>query len=241
MAQARQTSETTRGQAPYPAGSSAAERGQPRIPSPVNITAIALRSLSGVYDMQLSAARLALQTQARAAVALGWPDYSELFRLGDGQAKRTFAKGTEQLLHSAQQAGATISEIQRELGTLMERNAEALAESWQQGLEEIGIQAEESLEEMKELTRQQVEEAMRAAESLGDATRQAVRESSEKFRETVRQGAERGRELMSEQGEAVREQGEIVRREGERVAGATRAAAEEVEMEKGPRRGGRAA
>ena len=229
--QASQASERAPEQATYPSDS---PRGLGRIPSPINIAAIGLRSLGGIYDMQLSAARLALQTQARAAVAFGWPDYSELFRLGDGQARHTFSKGTEQLLHSTQQARATLAEIQREIGTLMERNAQTLAESWQQGLEEIGIQAEESLEEMKELTRQQVEEALRAAESLGEATRQAVRESSEKFRETVRQGADQGRETMSEQGE-------MVRREGGRVAGATRPAAEDVEMEKGPRRGGRAA
>jgi hypothetical protein len=232
MPQARQTTESgleqeyrqpEQGQSGQ--GGRYATYGQARGPT-INIAAIALRGIGEAYDMQMAAARLAFQTQARAAVAFGWPDFSDLFRMGDAQSKRIFSKSTEQLLASAQQANATLSELQREVGKLIECNAETMAESWQQGLEEISIQAEESLEQMKELTRQQVEEAMRAAESLSEATRQAMRESSEKFRETVRQGAERGQEAMSEGGEMAREQGETVQEEAQ---------------EKTSRRGGRAA
>lgn len=254
MAQARQTGENEQAQQGYGQGGRAeqaggqyggrqggergqygGERSQGRPPAAINIAAVALRGLSEAYDMQVTATRLALQTQARAAVAFGWPDYSELFRIGDGRAKRSFAIGTEQLLHTAQQAGQTFSEVQREVGKLMECNAESLAESWQQGLEEFGIQAEESLEQMRELARQQVEQAMQAAESLGDATRQAVRESGEQFRESVRQGAETARQGAERGREMISEGAETVRKEGERVAGAARG--EEEGEERATRRG----
>lgn len=227
MAQARQASEYDQEQqSPRQSRSG----GQGRSPSTINIAAIALRGLSEAYDMQVAATRLALQTQARAAVAFGWPDFSDLFRVGDDRAKRAFASGTEQLLHCAEQAKETMSEVQRHIGKLIEYNAINAAENWQQGLEEFGVQAEESLDQMKELARQQVEEAMRAAESFGEATREAVREGGEQFRETVRHGAERGRELISEQSETIR-------KEGERATGAVRRGAEEVEEEeKGSRR-----
>jgi vacuolar-type H+-ATPase subunit H len=241
MAQARRPNENEQGQQSYQqsrqsgqTSSQARENYEGRIPSTINIAAVALRGLGEAYDMQMAAARLALQTQARAAVAFGWPDYSEFFRLGSGRAKRAFATSTEQLLNSAQQTSETISEVQREVGKLIECNAESIAESWQQGLEEFSIQAEESLEQMKDLARQQVEEAMQTAESLGSATRKAVRESGEQFRETVRQGAERGREMMSEQGEQVREQ-------TERTSAAAGGAGEEQEQERSGRRSGRAA
>ena len=184
--------------------------------------------------MQVAVARLAMQIQARAAVAFGWPDYSEFFRLGIGRAKRAFATGTERFLSSAQQASETICEAQREVGRLMECNAESMAESWQHGLEEFGIQAEESLGQIRELARQQVEEARQAAESIGDATREAVRQSGEQFRESVRQGAERGRELMSEGSEAVQ-------RETERAGNAAQAGTEEEEHERSGGRRSRAA
>ena len=249
MAQARRASESEQGQAPYQESyreSEQSEQGgqqmggrsgerQGRIPSTINIAAVALRSMSEAYDMQLAATRLAWQTQARAAAAFGWPDYSGFFRRDEGRAKRVFATGTEHLLATAQQARQTLAEVQREVGRLIECNAESMAESWQQGLEEFAVQAEESLDQMKELARQQIDEAMQAAESLGDATREAVRQGGEQFRETVRQGAERGREAtreasergreaISEQAERTREQGHQVEEETERSGRRGRAA-----------------
>jgi len=231
MAQARRASENEQEQVSYREPGQSGQMGrqggerQGRVPSTINIAAVALRGLGEAYDMQVAAARLAFQTQARAASAFGWPDYSDLFRLGSGRARRMFASGTEQLLSTAQQANQALCEVQREVGKLIEANAESMAESWQQGLEEFAVQAEESLDQMRELARQQLDEAMQAAESLGDATRDAVRQTGEQFRETVRQGAERGREAISEQGEAMREPSRQA----------------EEEPERGSRRGGRAA
>ena len=201
-------------------------RGGPQ-PSIINMTAIAARGMGQLYDMQMAATRMLLQTQARAAAAFGIPDYSDLFRVGDDRARRVFATGTEHLFDATQRASDTIRQIQHHMGRLVESNAMNVSESWRHGLEEFATQAEESLQQLQELTRQQADEALRAAESFGEATRESIRQGGEEFRETMRQGAERGREVAAETGEAVRA-------EGERVAGQARG--EEQEAERGARR-----
>src|SRR5437868_3487317 len=59
--------------------------------SQAHLTSLALRSIGQVYDMNLSAARVLLQTQARAASALGLPDWSGLFNSVDVRARHVFS------------------------------------------------------------------------------------------------------------------------------------------------------
>lgn len=162
----------------------------------VNISAIAMRGFGQFYDLQASAARMILQSQARAASAFGLPDYSHLFQFSDERTKRAFSSTREQLLNTAQQTKGTLQEVQREVGKLIEIQAVSVAENWQQSLQELSAQAEEHMNQLKELARQQAEQAKQATESLSDAARESFREGSQQLRETMQQGAETGREAM---------------------------------------------
>ncbi len=196
-------------------------------PSMVNMTAMAARGLGQIYDMQLAASRMLLQTQARAASVFGIPDYSGLFRIGDDRARRVFSTTTDELVEVTQRTSDTVSEIQRHVGRLLEVNAVNMSESWRQGLQEFATQAEDSLEQLQELARQQADEAVRAAQEFSEMTRQTMRQGGEEMRETMRQGAERGREATAEAGEAARQEAERAgqaEQEGERAGRRTRAA-----------------
>lgn len=200
----------------------------------LSVPMVAMRGVGQLYDMQMAATRIMLQTQASAASAFGWPDFSGLFRIADDRAKRVFSAGTEQILHLAEQANEATSEVQRQLGRVLEFHAVNAAENWQHGLEELGTQAEESLEELKEIARQQAEETMRAAQALSEEARETMREGGEQFRQVIRQGAEETRQAAAQEGEAGREQMERAAseaREGAREAG------EEIQsQERGQRR-----
>lgn len=195
---------------------------------------MAMRGLGQIYDMQITATRLLLQAQASAACAFGWPDYSGLFRIADERAKHVFSSGAEQFMHLADQANQTASEVQRQFGRLLEVQTVHAAETWQRGLEELGMQTEESLEELKEIARQQAEEAMLTAEALSEEARESMRQGGEQFRESVRQGAEQTRQFAAQQGEASREQAE--RAGGAAREGASQQAAGEEEAQAGQER-----
>lgn len=202
-------------------GQQRSQQGQGRTAS-LSVPMIAMRGVGQLYDMQVAAARIMLQTQASAACAFGWPDFSGLFKIADDRAKRVFSAGTEQILHLAEQANQATSEVQRQVGRMLEFHTVNAAENWQHGLEELGAQAEESLEELKELARQQAEEAMRAAQAMGEQARESMREGGEQFRQTLHQGAEQGRENVAQMGEAGREEAEQAgasAREGAREGG----------------------
>ena len=171
----------------------------------LQFTSVALRGVGQVYDINLAAARVLLQTQARAAAAFGWPDFSELFNTADRRTRGVFSSSAEQILHTARRASEAASELQRQLGRVVETQAVTVAENWQRGLEEIGQQADESLTQLSETVRQQAEEARRATESLGRASRESVRQGSEQWRESTQEGFQRSREVGSQVQGAARE------------------------------------
>ena len=57
--------------------SQGSEQGARR--APIHVTALALRGIGQLYDMNVAATRVLLQTHARAASAFGFPDWSGLF------------------------------------------------------------------------------------------------------------------------------------------------------------------
>lgn len=184
--------------------------GQQASRSSMSIPSIAFRGMGRLYDMQVAATRLMLQTQASAASALGFPDCSGLFRIADDRAKRVFSTGTEELLHLAERTNETTSEIQREVGRLLEVQAVNEAENWQRGLQELRTQAEQSLEEFKELARTQAEEAMRMAEQISQQGQQMMREGGEQMREGMAQAGQ--------QAESAGRQAESSARRGQQQA-----------------------
>lgn len=191
--------------------SSGAQRNEQTHSPHVSVTAVALRSMGQLYDINLAATRTVLQAQARTAAAFGWPDYSDLFSVADDRIKRVFSTGTEQLLETAQHAQETLGEVQRQVGRLVECQTVNLAENWQRGIEELGTQTEQSLSQLSEVTRRQVDELEQATEQLGEAARENIRQGGEQFRQQAREGAEQGREATERAGQA----GERASQEGE--------------------------
>jgi hypothetical protein len=151
-----------------------------------------LRSIGQVYDMNLSATRVLLQTQARAASALGLPDWSGLFGSVDERARHVFAAGAEQLVSTAQRANEVAVDLQREVGRVVETQTATVAETLKQGLEELGSQASEGLSQLVQSTRQQAEEAERVASALNERLRESIRQGGEQARDQMRRSQEEG-------------------------------------------------
>jgi ElaB/YqjD/DUF883 family membrane-anchored ribosome-binding protein len=180
---------------------------------PGNIAAIALRSASQVYDINLSATRVLWQTQARAAAAFGLPDWSPLFDGASDRAREVFANSAEQVIQTAQKAGEAAVELQRQVGRVIETQAAQAAESWQRGLEELGNQASEGLNQLCETARETAEEAQRTAQTLGEEARHTFSQGIDQARQHAQAGFERGREAIAQAGDAVRREGEAVNEE----------------------------
>jgi hypothetical protein len=148
--------------------------------------------------MNMAATRVLLQTQARAASALGLPDWSGWFESVDERARRIFSTGAEQLLDTAQRASEATTELQREVGRVIETQNATVAQTLQQGMQELGSQASEGLNQLVETVREQAEEAERAAIEMGEQMRQAVEEGAN--------GMRRGRGQVQQ---AVEQAGEV--------------------------------
>src|SRR5207245_6376843 len=127
-----------------------------------------------VDDRSLSAARVVLQTQARAASAIGLPDWTGWFQSVDERARRVFSTGAEQILNTAQRASEATAELQREVGRVVDTQTTTVAQTLQQGLEELGSQTSEGLNQLIETAREQAEEAERASSEMGEQMRSAI-------------------------------------------------------------------
>ncbi len=171
--------------------------------TPVHLTALALRSIGQVYDMNLSAARVMLQTQARVASAIGLPDWSGLFNVVDDRARHVFSSGAEQLLDTTRRANEVATELQREVGRVAETQAATVAQTLQHGFEELGQQASESLNQLVETARQQAEQAERVAQSMGEEMRTSIEQGGEQMRNE----AQRAQESFGQAAEQVAEEG----------------------------------
>jgi DNA anti-recombination protein RmuC len=158
--------------------------------APVHLTALAVKSLGQVYDMNLSAARVMMQTQARAASAIGLPDWSGWFGAVDERARHVFAAGAEQLVNTAQRASEAAAELQREVGRVVESQTTSVAETFKQGLQELGSQATEGFNQLVQTTRQQAEEAERVASSFNEKLRETMHQGTEQMRDQMRSGQE---------------------------------------------------
>lgn len=158
-------------------------------PTPVQATAYALRSLGQVYDIQVATTRLLLQGQARAAAAFGWPDWSGVFDQADDRTRHLFATSAEQLVEATQRANDAATELQQQLGRVVQSQAAAVADSVQHSLQEIGEQTGEGLRQLYDSARQQAEQAERVAQSAGQEWRDSLREGSAQARQAFRDAA----------------------------------------------------
>ena len=144
-----------------------------------NFAEIALRGTALLWDLQLEAVRNMWHAQARSAAMLGVPDYSHLFFVADERARRVFSTGAEQLFTTARHATETLSEVQHELGRLVEEQTIGITEEIRQRIEELGRRTEEGIEEIHRLARQNVGEAKRAMEETVAAASAAAGQTGE--------------------------------------------------------------
>lgn len=180
----------------------------------IRLTSVALRGVGQVCDLQMTAARMLLRSQARAMAAFGWPDVTGLFNSADERTRNLYATAAEQMVRAAQRAGEAATELQREVSRLVDTQAAMAVENWQRGLEEIGTQAEQGLNELCETTRRTAEEAAEATRTTAEATRETLREGGTAVRHAVRESADATRAAMRESGDAtrqvLREAGQVV-------------------------------
>ena len=173
--------------------------------APVQLSMLALRGMGQVYDINLAAARMLLQTQARAASVFGLPDWSGLFEQGDERTRSLLSGGAEQLVQQVERVGEATAELQRQVGRVVETQTSTMVETLHQGIDELGNQTTEALKQLCDTARQQADEAERAAESVSQTLRETVRQSGEKLREVTRQGGEQARDAAQQAGEETRE------------------------------------
>ena len=195
----------TQGQ-PGPQGQQDQQRGQQQGQGrqiPAHLTELTLRGIGQVYDMNLSAARVLLQTQARAASAFGLPDMSGLFNSVDERARHVFSTGAEEFVNTAKRANEVASELQREVGRVVETQTATMAETFKQGLQQLGSQTNEGLNQLVQTTRQQAEEAERVASQLGEDMRNQMQQEGNKARERMQQNGEQGRSDLQRIGEQM--------------------------------------
>jgi len=155
----------------------------------VQVASLAWRSLGQLADINVAATRVLLQTNARAASALGWPDWSGVFDQADERARRLFSDGVEQLVDAARRANDAAAELQHQVGRVVETQTVTVAESLQQGLQELGNQASVGLNQLCEAAREQADEAERLAQSVTQQVKDSVREGGQQLRDMTRQGA----------------------------------------------------
>jgi ElaB/YqjD/DUF883 family membrane-anchored ribosome-binding protein len=173
--------------------------------APVQIAELALRGANQLFDMQLSTLRTVWQTQARAAAAFGFPDCSPLFEGNgfDDRIREMRAKGAEQFVNTTQRATETVAEIQRQVGELVQTQAATAAQTWQQGLEQLGAQADESLQQWRSTAQQQTEQLGNVTRAIGERAQESLREGSERLRAQTQEAGQRGREIITQSGDQV--------------------------------------
>ena len=172
--------------------------------APVQLSMLALRGMGQVYDINLAAARMLLQTQARAASVFGLPDWSGLFEQGDERTRSLLSGGAEQLVQQVERVGEAAAELQRQVGRVVETQTSTMVETLHQGIDELGNQTTEALKQLCDTARQQADDAERAAQTVSQTLRETVRQSGEKLREVTREGGEQARDATEQGGEEVR-------------------------------------
>jgi hypothetical protein len=176
-----------------------------RRPAPVQMSMLALRGMGQVYDINFTAARMLLQTQARAASLFGLPDWTGLFEHGDERTRSLLSGGAEQLVQQAERVGEAAAELQRQVGRVVETQASTMVETLHQGIDELGNQTTEALKQLCDTARQQADEAERAAQTMSQTLRETVRQGGEKLRDVTRQGGEQVREATRQGAEQARD------------------------------------
>ncbi len=129
-----------------------------------HIAELAIRGAGLLLDFQLQTARDLFELQARSAALFGVPDCSSLFNAADDRARRIFSEGAEHVAQVRRRATETMTQVNRQLGRLVEQQAVGVAEQMRQGIEQIGRHTEQGLQQARTLVEQGLDELERAAQ-----------------------------------------------------------------------------
>lgn len=137
-----------------------------------NAAELAVRGGVMLWDIQMAGWRNLWQIQTRAAAAVGGPDYSDFLRSADDGVQRLVSTSAEQLLNSTRQATQTVSEIQRQMGRLVEQGTVQASEGIRQGIEDLSQRAQQGLEEVRNLVQEGSEDLQRAGQQAQQGAQQ---------------------------------------------------------------------
>src|SRR5262245_2488242 len=100
-------------------------RGQQHV---TNLAEIFLQGAVRLVDSQTTAARVLLQTHGRSAALFGAPDWTPTVTRQGEQLTQLISAGAEETLKIMRQANDTVSEMQQQLGQLMQDQTAQVAD-----------------------------------------------------------------------------------------------------------------
>src|SRR5581483_11030805 len=136
----------------------------------LNVAELSLRGANMLLDIQLGTLSSFWQMQARSAAAFGAPDCSDLLRLTRESAQRLMSTSAEQMLVCARRATDTLSEMQAQVGRIVEEGTQHLTDEIRSGVEELGERTQQGLATMSRVTRQNIEKARQMQNAQHDET-----------------------------------------------------------------------
>jgi hypothetical protein len=117
----------------------------------MNMAELTMRGASALFDIQMAALQSIWQLQARSATVLGAPDCSDLLRSTQTSAQRLLATSAEQILTCARQTTQTVSEMQSQVGRIVEQGTQQLAEELRHGVQEMSQRTQDGLQTVRDI------------------------------------------------------------------------------------------
>jgi phasin protein len=137
---------------------------------------LAIRGAAAMVDFQMQAARDILEMQARNARLFGVPDLSPVFTSADDHARRVFREGAEEIVNTTRRSAEAMTEMNRQLGRLIEQQTVTIAENIQAGIGQLGRHTQQGFEQARTLMERSAEELAR---TLQEARGQAEKTSGQ--------------------------------------------------------------
>ena len=163
-----------------------------------SLAEMSVRGAAQVVDMQYTALRALWETRARTAAAFGYPDYAGAFAGNDeDRVRQVLQTTTEQLVDASQQMTEATVQIQAHVRRIFESQAQAVAENWQQTVEQLGARAAESSQQLCAGALEQAERFGRLARVRVEETQAALQQAGEQLSQVAEESARRGAEALA--------------------------------------------
>jgi len=127
------------------------------------MTEIALRGTALLWDIHADTARRLFEIQANSAMLFGVPDFTHIFRVGNGRNRGLFSTTIDQALNSLRQINDTVTEVQCQLSRVAEQQTAGIADRFEQGIQEVSRRSQQGLEEIRRLAEEEADEAEQTA------------------------------------------------------------------------------